>query len=59
MPDGQSSGAGDAGTHEGGLWRSFRALIFGDHGDDSLRAQLEEAIDAHEDDPAPDTKGDL
>lgn len=59
MPDGQSSGAGDAGTHEGGLWRSFRALIFGDPGDDSLRAQLEEAIDAHEDDPAPDTKGDL
>lgn len=59
MPDGQSSGAGEAGTHEGGLWRSFRALIFGDPGDDSLRAQLEEAIDAHEDDPAPDAKGDL
>ena len=27
--------------------------------DDSLRATLEEAIDAHEDDPAPDNKGDL
>ena len=59
MADGQSSTAGDAGSHEGGLWRSFRALIFGDPGDDSLRAQLEEAIDAHEDDPAPDNKGDL
>ena len=59
MADGQSSTAGDAGSHEGGLWRSFRALILGDPGDDSLRAQLEEAIDAHEDDPAPDSKGDL
>ena len=59
MPDGQSSGAGEAGTQEGGFWRAFRALIFGEPHDDSLRAQLEEAIDAHEDDPAPDVKGDL
>ena len=59
MPDGQSSGAGEAGTQEGGFWRAFRALIFGEPHDDSLRAQLEDAIDAHEDDPAPDAKGDL
>ncbi|MEI4584016.1 hypothetical protein WAC45_27400, partial [Klebsiella pneumoniae] len=31
----------------------------GHSGDESLRATLEEAIDAHEDDPAPDAKGDL
>ncbi len=44
---------------EGGIWRALRALIFGEPGDDSLRAQLEDAIDAHEDDPAPDARGDL
>ncbi len=64
MPEGDSStGTGlktdSAGTQEGSIWRSFRALIFGDPGDDSLRAQLEEAIDAHEDDPEPDAAGDL
>lgn len=59
MPDGQSSPAGDAGPSEGGLWRQFRAWIFGEPHDDSLRAQIEEVIDAHEDDPAPDAKGDL
>lgn len=56
MPDGQST---DAASSEGGLWRSFRAWIFGASPDESLRAQIEEAIDAHEDDPAPDAKGDL
>ncbi len=34
-------------------------MIFGDSGDDTLRDQLEEAIDRHEGDPAPDAKGDL
>ncbi|MES2755164.1 MAG: hemolysin family protein [Pseudomonadota bacterium] len=33
-------------------------MLFGES-DDSLRAQLEGAIDQHEDDPAPDAKGDL
>jgi CBS domain containing-hemolysin-like protein len=61
MPEGQSTiDAGDAGTNnEGSIWRSLRAMIFGEQGDDSLRHQLEEAIDAHEDDPTPDAKGDL
>ena len=40
------------------IWRGLKGLIFGNQ-DDSLRSQLEEAIDAHEDDPAPDAKGDL
>jgi CBS domain containing-hemolysin-like protein len=68
MPDGQST-TGTA-THNGGvthapsghensIWRSFRSWISGHSGDESLRATLEEAIDAHEDDPAPDAKGDL
>ncbi|CAN5668752.1 hemolysin family protein [soil metagenome] len=64
MPDGDSSTGtahqtDGAGSREGSIWRSFRSFIFGDPGDDSLRAQLEDAIDAHEDDPEPDAAGDL
>ena len=64
MPDGDSSTGtahqtDGAGSREGSIWRSFRSFIFGDPGDESLRAQLEEAIDAHEDDPEPDAAGDL
>lgn len=64
MADGPST-TGTGSTHagadsnEGSIWRSFRSFIFGGPGDDSLRAQLEEAIDAHEDDPEPDAAGDL
>jgi CBS domain containing-hemolysin-like protein len=64
MPDGDSSTGtahqtDGAGSREGSIWRSFRSFIFGDPGDESLRAQLEDAIDAHEDDPEPDAAGDL
>jgi len=61
MPEGPSSrsSAAAADAPDGGLWRGLKALIFGSDTDDSLRAQLEEVIDAHEDDPAPDAKGDL
>jgi CBS domain containing-hemolysin-like protein len=64
MADGPTSSrssiaATESGQPESGIWRGLRALIFGNEGDESLRAQLEEAIDAHEDDPAPDAKGDL
>ena len=64
MPEGQSTtGTGPrtagAGNHDGSFWRSFRALIFGDPGDDSLRARLEDVIDEHEDEPGPDAAGDL
>ncbi|MGJ3647387.1 hemolysin family protein [Sphingomonas sp. GlSt437] len=64
MPEGPSSSRPPLSVHEpapgeGGLWRGIKSLIFGDEGDESLRAQIEEAIDAHEDDPAPDAKGDL
>jgi CBS domain containing-hemolysin-like protein len=68
MSDGQST-TGTANSHGGvthaspghetSFWRSFRSWISGHSGDESLRATLEEAIDAHEDDPAPDAKGDL
>ena len=40
-------------------WQGLKELIFGREPEDTLRDQLEEAIDRHEDDPAPDVKGDL
>ncbi|MEO5866726.1 MAG: hemolysin family protein [Sphingomonas sp.] len=57
MADDRSSAGPDEG-HESSIWRGLKSLIFGNQ-DDSLRTQLEDAIDAHEDDPAPDAKGDL
>ena len=53
------STAGNGDPHENSIWRGLRGLIFGERVDDTLRDQLEEAIDRHEDDPAPDAKGDL
>lgn len=58
MPEERSSG-GAPDSHESGIWRGLKALIFGDHSEDTLRDQLEDAIDRHEGDPAPDAKGDL
>ena len=55
MPDDSSTTPADS----GGIWRGLRALLFGDEGDETLRARLEEVIDAHEGDPTPDSKGDL
>jgi CBS domain containing-hemolysin-like protein len=53
------SSAGNGDSHETGIWRGLRTLIFGDSSEESLREQLEDAIDRHEDDPSPDAKGDL
>lgn len=53
------SSAGNGDSHETGIWRGLRTLIFGDASEESLREQLEDAIDRHEDDPSPDAKGDL
>jgi CBS domain containing-hemolysin-like protein len=49
---------GDSSRESGGIWNTVRAL-FGDTTEPTLREQIEEAIDEHEDDPAPDEKGDL
>lgn len=54
MKEGDSS----RGTATGGIWHNIRAL-FGDAPEPSLRDQITEVIDDHEDDPAPDEKGDL
>ena len=53
MPEDRSSAGDDS------IWRGLKNLIFGNPAEDTLRDQLEEAIDRHEDDPAPDAQGDL
>lgn len=58
MAEGPSAGNGDS-SSESGIWRGLKTLIFGDTGEDRLRDRLEEAIDRHEGDPAPDEPGDL
>ncbi|WP_174286954.1 hemolysin family protein [Sphingomonas bacterium] len=55
--DRSSAGGGD--PNENGIWRGLKALIFGGGAEESLRDQLEDVIDRHEDDPAPDAAGDL
>lgn len=52
MPD-SSSSAGDADSRRG-LWLAIRSLFDGRNGDRSLRAQLEDAIDEHEDENRAD-----
>ena len=55
----------DAGSGESDskrtLWRAIRRFFDGSEGDQSLRAQIEEAIDEHEEDArsGPSAKGDL
>ena len=58
MPEDRSS-TGNGDSHESSIWRGLKTLIFGSDGEDTLREQLEDAIDRHEDDPGPDAKGDL
>lgn len=49
---------GDSSRENGSIWSNIRAL-FGDTPEPTLREQIEEAIDEHEDDPTPDEAGDL
>ena len=51
MPEGPSTDAGDS------IWRKLKSL-FGEH-EATLRDQLEDVIERHEDDPTPDAAGDL
>ena len=51
MPEGPSTDAGDS------IWRKLKSL-FGDQ-EPTLRDQLEDVIERHEDDPTPDAAGDL
>ncbi|WP_210358222.1 MULTISPECIES: hemolysin family protein [Sphingomonas] len=53
------SSAAQSGEQDSSLWRVLKGFMSGGRVEDSLRAQLEEAIDRHEGDPTPDVKGDL
>jgi magnesium and cobalt transporter len=44
---------------DGGLLGGLRAMLFGGDREPTLRDQIEEVIDEHEDDPAPASEGDL
>ncbi|MFL0585345.1 hemolysin family protein [Sphingomonas olei] len=55
--DRSSAGNGEPG--EGSIWRGLRTLIFGDSEEATLREVLEAAIDRHEEEDRPETKGDL
>lgn len=56
MKEGDSSRDGPGSG--GGIWNNIRAL-FSDQPEPSLREQIAEVIDDHEDDPTPDETGDL
>ncbi|WP_085810685.1 hemolysin family protein [Sphingomonas sp. TZW2008] len=53
------SSAGNGAPNDGSIWRGLRTLIFGDTEEATLRDVLEAAIDRHEEDPGPETKGDM
>ena len=55
MPDNHTSEADSSRS----LWQLVRTFLTGSDGDQSLRAQLEEAIDEHEEEGAPGGNGDL
>ncbi len=44
---------------DGRIFGGLRAMLFGGEREPTLRDQIEEVIDEHEDDPAPATEGDL
>ncbi|MEP2988688.1 MAG: hemolysin family protein [Parasphingorhabdus sp.] len=54
----QSNGQAKDDEEPGRIWRSLKALLFGDPEDNSLRAQLEEVIDEHENETGDDDKDD-
>jgi len=56
--DSSNTAAPQQGGQSGGLWSAIRGL-FEDSSDNSLRAQLEEAIAEHEGDDTPARRGDL
>lgn len=60
--DGTNSRPSSASRNEedepGRIWRSLKAMVFGEAEDNSLRAQLEEVIDEHENEGDADKNGD-
>ena len=59
MPDSTRNGDSNQGDVDsrGGLWKAIRRFFEEGDGDQSLRAQIEEAIDEHEEEQSADRKG--
>ena len=53
----RNSGQSKEDDEPGRIWRSLKALLFGNTEDNSLRAQIEEVIDDHESDAEADPNG--
>ncbi|RHW18287.1 HlyC/CorC family transporter [Sphingomonas gilva] len=58
MPEGSSRSSQDN-TEGGRLWTGLRNLLFGEEHEPTLREEIEEALDEHEDDLARPGNGDL
>ncbi|MEI9926498.1 MAG: hemolysin family protein [Sphingomonas sp.] len=59
MAEGPSSSTTGETSDSGGIWRSLRALLFGESHEETLRERLEDAIDEHEEEAKPPPAGDL
>ncbi len=59
MNEGPSTGSPEHRHENGGIWRSLRALLFGEEQEESLRDRLEEAIEEHESEGGTPPAGDL
>ncbi|GLT02094.1 hypothetical protein GCM10007897_34970 [Sphingobium jiangsuense] len=63
MAEESASGSKEADSSEGSIWRGLKALLFGEGGEQSLRRELEDAIDEYdeeaEENRQPGGKGDL
>ncbi|MFD1787343.1 hemolysin family protein [Sphingomonas floccifaciens] len=53
------SRAGNGDSENGSIWKGLRTLIFGDESAETLRDQLEEVIERHDDEKARPIAGDL
>ncbi|HET9510934.1 MAG TPA: hemolysin family protein, partial [Sphingomonas sp.] len=53
------SRAGNGDSENGSIWTGLRTLIFGDESSETLRDQLEEVIERHDDEKARPIAGDL
>jgi len=63
MTEESPSGSKEADSSEGSIWRGLKALLFGEGGEQSLRRELENAINEYDDEAEesrqPGGKGDL
>lgn len=57
MADDSPSGTKEADSSDGSIWRGIKALLFGSDADNSLRRELEDAIDEYDEEEAEEQTG--